>query len=106
MPRLWQYFSPVLLASAKEVPAASEGWIPLEDGVQIRFSDTGSYRNGDYWLIPARVLGGVEWPVSRGEQVLPPHGVDHHFAPLALFVGATRAFQMIDLRRRFAFLAK
>jgi hypothetical protein len=67
-------------------------WIQLEDGVQIQFplSPPGSgphiYRTGDYWLIPARVAtGDVEWPGKPGEpQSLPPHGVRHHYAPLAL----------------------
>jgi hypothetical protein len=89
-----------------EVPPATDGWVDLEDGVQIKFSETGSHRSGDYWLISARVLGGVEWPVARDEPVFrPPQGVDHHYAPLALFVGAGSTFQTIDFRRKFAFLA-
>lgn len=64
-------------------------WIDLEDGVQIRFPGGGPYRTGDYWLIPARVATGLlEWPPAtdaKGKEVgkpLPPHGVEHHFAPL------------------------
>jgi hypothetical protein len=90
-----------------ERPAASDGWIPLEDGIRIRFSETGRYRAGDYWLIPARVLGGLEWPAGRdGPIALPPHGIQHHFAPLALFVQPTGTTQPIDCRRSFAPLAK
>lgn len=66
-------------------------WIQLEDGVQIQFfpSPPGNphiYRTGDYWLIPARVAtGDVEWPGKPGKpQSLPPHGIVHHYAPLAL----------------------
>lgn len=74
-------------------------WIDLEDGVQIQFSAEGQYRTGDYWLIPARVAtGNVEWPLqtdsdgtpqkdSAGNFVpleQPPHGIDHHYAPLGL----------------------
>jgi hypothetical protein len=41
----------------------------------------------------------------NGEAVdRPPHGVDHHFAPLAL-VGAGTALNMIDCRSSFGFLA-
>jgi hypothetical protein len=60
-------------------------WIDLEDGVQIQFSAGGEYRTGDYWLIPARVATGkVEWPQADdlNPQPLPPHGVEHHYAPL------------------------
>jgi Family of unknown function (DUF6519) len=91
-----------------EVPATNDGWIPLEDGVQVKFSDTGHYRSGDYWLIPARVQGGVDWPIVAGDPVLlPPHGIQHHYAPLALFVGqAGAAFNLIPLQRSFEFYAK
>jgi hypothetical protein len=73
-----------------------QAWIELEDGIVIQFqpaaaSVSHTYRTGDYWLIPARVAtGNVEWPQYDaqgklvGPQVLPPHGVEHHFAPLAL----------------------
>jgi hypothetical protein len=60
-------------------------WIDLEDGVQIQFSAGGEYRTGDYWLIPARVATGkIEWPQADdlNPQPLPPHGVEHHYAPL------------------------
>jgi Family of unknown function (DUF6519) len=93
------------------VPAVGDGWIPLEDGAQVRFSADGTYRTGDYWLIPARVLGGVEWPVVEGVPVQrPPHGVQHHFAPLSLFVsgstGAAGGFTLVDCRYQFEAAAK
>ena len=45
-----------------ERPATNDGFLALEDGVEVRFDD-GSYRTGDHWLIPARTLtGDVEWP--------------------------------------------
>jgi hypothetical protein len=71
-------------------------WLTLENGVQIWFepAPTGQYqryRTGDYWLIPARTAtGNVEWPRTKDEQgnwvteALPPHGVQHHYAPLAI----------------------
>lgn len=64
-------------------------WIPLEDGIVVRFGDGGEYRSGDYWLIPARVAtGDVEWPRTDGEAELrPPLGVEHRYAPLG-FVGS------------------
>jgi hypothetical protein len=84
-------------SAAKGIPklvkgalAVTEGadeaaWINLEDGVQIRFQPGGIYRAGDYWQIPARVAtGDVEWPGDEGQpEPRPPHGPEHHYAPLA-----------------------
>jgi hypothetical protein len=74
-------------------------WIDLEDGIQVQFSE-GSYRAGDYWLIPARVItGDVEWPTDdQGNALpLPPEGVRYHIAPLAVFFAA----QPTDVRLQF-----
>ena len=75
----------------------SQNWIDLEDGVQIQFQPPldamppNQYRTGDYWLIPARTAtGNIEWPSdldSDGRPIptaLPPHGIEHHYAPLAV----------------------
>jgi hypothetical protein len=84
--------------SAKDSPVKGPpnngGWITLEDGVEIHFDgdENSFFRTGDYWLIPARVeTGDVEWPRKPGEpnkpgepQALEPHGVKHHYAPLAV----------------------
>jgi hypothetical protein len=100
--------------NAGGVPLAKDGavsivegtWIPLEDGIQIQFQKGGNYRTGDYWLIPARTAtGDIQWPRSRAAQSaaqpipeeLPPHGVEHYYAPLALVQGDTST----DLRRTF-----
>jgi len=68
-------------------------WINLEDGLQVRFNQGGYYSSGDYWLIPARVATGkIEWPtttVATGKIMQassPPHGIEHHYAPLGLCV--------------------
>jgi hypothetical protein len=65
-------------------------WIDLEDGVQVYFEPGGTYQRGDYWLIPARTaLGDVIWPSEEGPDGEPrpkavgPHGIRHHYAPLA-----------------------
>ena len=79
-----------------EVPVhegtSEEDWIELENGILIQFQPApeGSqheYRTGDYWLIPARTAtGDVEWPGPvDSPKALPPHGIDHHYAPLAIF---------------------
>ena len=66
------------------------GWITLEQGVQVQFQPDGKYRTGDYWLIPARTAtGDVEWPRERNNdgkwvaKPMTPRGVIHHYAPLA-----------------------
>ncbi|AFY34131.1 DUF6519 domain-containing protein [Calothrix sp. PCC 7507] len=90
-----------------------EGWLTLEDGVQIQWQRSESvkplYRTGDYWLIPARnATGDVEWPHLNGKPVaIPPHGVQHYYAPLAV-VTATRYGQAIvaDCRRQFYSLGR
>jgi hypothetical protein len=88
-------------------------WLTLEDGVQVRFQPAApvqpppsnqtppvnQYLTGDYWLIPARTAtGDVEWPRVSDAQgnpetdaqgniipaALPPHGITHHYAKLAV----------------------
>jgi len=69
-----------------------DGWIPLEDGIEVRFVGDG-FKTGDYWLIPARTATGeIQWPhkvtSSPNGQLQPkalaPYGIIHHYAPLAL----------------------
>ena len=51
-----------------EIAGDNEGFLPLEEGVEVRFSPANSrFRTGDYWLIPARTnLGDVLWPTDAG----------------------------------------
>jgi hypothetical protein len=96
--------------------ANESDWITLEYGIQIRFRPAGGdnhhyYRTGDYWLIPARVAtGDIEWPpelnaggtpVMKDGQTVPrlqpPHGIHHHYAPLAILT----ANGVTDLRCQF-----
>ena len=72
--------------------SGAEGWVRIEDGIEIQFS-AGPYRSGDYWLIPARAAtGAIDWPAGPGEQplALPPRGIVHHYAPLFLLRSAAR----------------
>src|SRR5262249_29380961 len=73
---------------AVTVPATNDGYLELEDGVQIKF-DNNTYHTGDYWLIPARTVpgesGNVEWPqVGSSPQALARFGIVHHFCKLGL----------------------
>jgi hypothetical protein len=72
-----------------ETTSSDPHWLDLEDGIQVRFEAGGTYRTGDYWLVPARVAtGSIDWPHARdaGGDIewfaQPPHGVEHHYAPL------------------------
>jgi hypothetical protein len=104
----------VQLAADGAIPIVELNWIPLEKGIQIHFQSGGNYRTGDYWLIPARTATGqLEWPMihsaeSAGDHLpdwLPPHGVQHHYAPLAQ-VNALEPPNIADLRRTFTTQAK
>jgi hypothetical protein len=105
--RRWDHTSPTLydgdkttVASDGALPLKEGVWITLEDGVEVQFSGPdedhpGTYRSGDYWMIPARtVTGDVEWPSGAdGPLPLPADGVTYHYAPLALVkVGGDTAF--------------
>ncbi len=83
-------------------------WVPLDNGIEVRFSSAGIYRSGDYWLIPARpATGNIDWPEQRATSgptspaSLAPRGPVHHVAPLARW-GNNR---LVDLRRQFRPLA-
>lgn len=69
------------------IPALNEGFIEIEDGVEVQFESELEYHTGDYWLIPARVLmGDVEWRKdgSGNPYASVPEGIKHHYARLAI----------------------
>ncbi len=87
--------------------------ILLEQGIWITFSGPeankgetpNSYCTGDYWLITARTAtGDLEWPNTKGADgkekpdTLGPHGVEHHYAPLAVVESDN---SVVDLRCMF-----
>jgi hypothetical protein len=91
-------------------------WLDLESGIQVYFEKGGNYRSGDYWLIPARVATGqIEWPLeldAQGNvrtdadgndipQALAPHGIKHHYAPLALLTWDEKGLNPEDHRCGF-----
>ncbi len=77
---------------------------PLEDGVEVAFQTGGTYRTGDYWLIPARTItGDIEWPRlfglgSNAPKYLPqpPNGTEHHFARLAVLRRRDTGWELVD----------
>ncbi|MGN6754964.1 MAG: DUF6519 domain-containing protein, partial [Thermomicrobiales bacterium] len=85
-----------------ETTTGADGWLDLEDGVQLQFQPGGNYRSGDYWLIPARTsTGDVEWPGSAAQPFArPPAGIAYAYAPLALVTGLGPN-ETDDLRNQF-----
>jgi hypothetical protein len=72
------------------VPLVEGEWLPIESGIEISFTApgkvAGSYRGGDYWIVPARTATAtIEWPSDdKVAKALRPHGVKHRYAPLAV----------------------
>lgn len=97
---------------AAEIKAGTgeANWLALEDGIEIQFQPDGVYQTGDYWLIPARTASGdIEWPGEPDAPLaLPPHGVEHHYAPLAIvsFANGMVSGEVKDARKQFEPLAK
>ena len=93
--------------------ADDTGWIDLEDGIEIQFPHTAdnTYRTGDYWLVPARTATAeVEWPTTTDATgthwaaALPPRGITHHYAPLAVITSDAMGVFSVksDCRRLFS----
>ncbi len=70
------------------VPGGNQGYLPLEDGVEIGFEAGRDYATGDHVTIPARFeTNDIEWPtdpVTNQPLRLPPQGIAHHYCKLAL----------------------
>lgn len=89
---------------------ANAGWEEMaQDGIEVKFAP-GSYRIGDYWLIPARTAtAAIEWPQEGGKPAfLAPAGVLRAFARLALleFQGGAWTSKITDCRPRFPSLTE
>jgi len=95
---------------AVAVPSGNEGYIPLEGGVEVKFV-IGTFRTGDYWLIPARTIPGkfgeIEWQQESGNPVFQEtFGNIHHYCKLALLTatGSSTAISVSlqeDCRKKF-----
>ncbi len=86
----------------------STAWSNIENGIQVMFS-AGSYRTGDYWLIPARTAtADIEWPRDNAQNSLPqpPTGIEKYFARLALVKVANGNVTVDDCRQLFPALTE
>lgn len=94
---------PLSGAGAAVPTAASPAKVSLEAGLSAQLWG-GSYRPCDYWLFVARADTGIEWPRSAdgSSSRLPPSGILHRYAPLALVqLGAgAQLVSLIDCRTR------
>jgi hypothetical protein len=83
------------------VPGGNQGFLALEDGVEVRFEPGRHYETGDYWLIPARTAtGDVEWPENGANPLAPlarpPEGIAHHYCKLALLSLAGEEWKVVE----------
>jgi Family of unknown function (DUF6519) len=89
------------------VPGGNDGFLALEDGVEVRFEPGRHYVTGDYWLVPARTaVGDVEWPENGASPVAPlarsPEGIAHHYCKLALLRFNAETWELVeDCRKLF-----
>jgi photosystem II stability/assembly factor-like uncharacterized protein len=88
--------------------AVADGWVDLEDGVQVQFAYVGeqseAFRTGDHWTIPARTAtGNVEWPRAGGVAAFEaPRGPRARLAALGVArLDKTGWSVLHDCRRRF-----
>ncbi len=90
--------TPEELRRLNKLPAGSD---VLSGGQTLEVPVNHRYREHDYWLIPARTItGDVEWPKDAGEpEAQAPHGVEHHYAPLAIVRTGGKA--PVDCRYQF-----
>ena len=105
--RRWDQVNQTGLPATKDGVKMKAGWLPLEEGIEVEFSDD-NYKTGDYWLIPGRTATGeIEWPPYEVPNTNPtpqrPLGIKHHFCPLALFIinSEEKFYLLEDCRRLF-----
>lgn len=101
-PKLRRWDSVNELAMA--IPSTNDGFLPLESGLEIKFS-AGTFVTGDYWLLPARTAingetGTIEWPFLTPQL---PQGLERRYCRLALLQRnpQTNTVTAVDGRKLF-----
>lgn len=91
----------------KVIPSDDGHHFSLENGIEIQFTK-GTYRSGDYWMIPLRTQVGVLWEKDEGKpKFKQPDGIEHHYCPLALLKYQENQYTLIsDCRKFFPALTK
>ena len=88
-----------------DIPLNTKDWVTIDDSIEVKFSE-GTYRSGDYWLIPVRTAtGDVEWPPYDNPKANPipqlPLGIKHHYCALGWLIAAeiqTRNPPIVEIR--------
>ena len=88
--RLWDSEQAITVTQ----PEGNEGYIQLNNDLEVKF-ESGNYRTGDYWLIPTRTSQTVEWSIDKAN----PHGISHHYSPLALLLCDGSKWELVEDRR-------
>jgi hypothetical protein len=72
--------------------------LPLEEGITVAFggNNADTLHAGDYWVFAARTADGSIDPVNN----MPPRGILHHFARLALVTSGTPPVVLSDCRNK------
>ncbi|MGD9092341.1 MAG: DUF6519 domain-containing protein [Anaerolineales bacterium] len=99
-----------LVVRPQSDPGSDSDWTELNSAVKVRLvAASGDWQNefhpGDYWWIPVRAdpapNGEIIWHDDAGKG-LRPHGIEHHYAPLALlYWGEESGWQAEDWRPEF-----
>ncbi|NEP25094.1 DUF6519 domain-containing protein [Moorena sp. SIO3I6] len=88
--RLWDSEQAITVTQ----PEGNEGYIQLNNDLEVKF-ESGNYTTGDYWLIPTRTSQTVEWSIDKAN----PHGISHHYSPLALLLCDGSKWELVEDRR-------
>jgi hypothetical protein len=88
-----------------EIGVGSE-WIELEHGLGVEFKEGGTYRSGDFWLIPARTANGdIEWSRENGGWHQ-RFGIEHQYCSLAILNYENNILEIVkDCRQLFPLLS-
>ncbi len=91
--------------TADGIQIAANTWMPIEEGVQVWFSD-GHYAPRAWWLIPARTAtADIEWPpfqIPNTEPIpQPPSGVNRNFCRIGTIDSEVTPWIFGDCRHFF-----
>jgi hypothetical protein len=107
--RVWDQNGDAVDPTGGVIPIQGHRWIDLDEGIQVYFTGGGVYHNGDYWWVPVRSeTQEIQWPHENHQPLsCPPHGIHHHYAPLAVVdIHPGRMEVKEDLRHIFEPLIK
>lgn len=92
-------------AQTVTVPGGNQGYLALEDGVEIGFEAGTVYATGDHVMIPARYeTNDIEWPLDPNTNQplrLPAQGIHHAYCKLAIVANDGNWSQISDCRPLF-----